>query len=369
MQISRTLLCLIIWVQVSSIILSPPQDTENPRMSPKKPALKIPLSLLIIPTLEAMSLAMAKDLRLKYYEFTTKYSVIFAKHLATETEVTIVNGKLADDNAFTLLQLESEFEVLQYKSQIHTLAKPWKIKLGGQPNLPGFSCNLEKSVEDIILKFEEYIYKLQHAALIKMRTKNKQLCTKVCSNTSMILNLTDSEIPQELVRKLGNGSNFVPMDQLNVTELTVLVENDLKNAAISFYREEHKIYPLIHHSGCLSSVLKQLMSQSPSNSYQLEFYTSMYHNYVENNPQFYGQLGVGYFIESSEALKLTPKGTILTLSDKGLGPCLLPVEWYVQQYEIQAEKGKHAVTGLSPDQCINLLKLTIQRFRSNLSQA
>ena len=78
---------------------------------------------------------------------------------------------------------------------------------------------------------------------------------------------------------------------------------------------------------------------------------------------------MGYFIESSEALKLTPKGTILTLSDKGLGPCLLPVEWYVQQYEIQAEKGKHAVTGLSPDQCINLLKLTIQRFRSNLSQA
>ena len=103
MQIFRTQLCLIIWAQVSSIILSPPQDTENPRMSPKKPALKM--------TLEALSLAMAKDLRLKYYEFTTKYSVIFAKHLATETEVTLVNGKLADDNAFTLLQLELEFEI------------------------------------------------------------------------------------------------------------------------------------------------------------------------------------------------------------------------------------------------------------------
>ena len=83
--------------------MSPPQDTENPRMSPKKPALKM--------TLEALSLAMAKDLRLKYYEFTTKYSVIFAKHLATETEVTLVNGKLADDNAFTLLHLELEFEI------------------------------------------------------------------------------------------------------------------------------------------------------------------------------------------------------------------------------------------------------------------
>ena len=117
MQISHTLLCLFIWAQVSSIILSPPQDTENPRMSPKKPALKIPLSLLIIPTLEAMSLAMAKDLRLKYYEFTTKYSVIFAKHLATETEVTIVNGKLADDNAFTLLHWNRSLKYCSTKAK------------------------------------------------------------------------------------------------------------------------------------------------------------------------------------------------------------------------------------------------------------
>ena len=66
---------------------------------------------------------------------------------------------------------------------------------------------------------------------------------------------------------------------------------------------------------------------------------------------------------------MAPNSTILTSSDKGLGPCLLPVEWFVQQYKVQAEKGKHATTGLSPDQCINLLKLTIQSFRSTLSQA
>ena len=36
------------------------------------------------------------------------------------------------------------------------------------------------------------------------------------------------------------------------------------------------------------------------------------------------------------------------------------------QYQIQAEKGKHEPTGLSPDQCINLLKLTIENFRKSL---
>ena len=338
-------------------------------MSPKKPVLKIPLPLLIIPTLEATSLVLAKDLRMKCFKFASDYSVVLAKHLATETEVTIVNGKLVDENAFTLLQLESEFKVLQYKKHIRSLVRPWTIQLSGQPNLPGFSCALDKTVKDIIQKFEEYIYKLQHFALIEMRAKNKQLCIKACSNSSMILNLTDSEIPRELVNKLSSGSNFVPMNLLSIVELTQLIERDLKNVAINFYREEHKVYPLVNYSAGLSAVLKQLMSQSPSNSTQLEFYTSMFIDYTENNHKFYGQLEEGHFIESNESLKLAPNSTILTSSDKGLGPCLLPVEWFVQQYKVQAEKGKHATTGLSPDQCINLLKLTIQSFRSTLSQA
>ena len=364
MHITCPLLCIVIWAQVLS---TTSQETEKPSMPPKKHVPEIPLSLLLIPTLEAMSLALAKDLRTKYYNFATEYSVIFAKHLATETEVTIVDGKLTVENTFTLLQLEAEFEVLQYKNQIHSLAEPWKIRLNGQPNLRGFRSVLDKCVDDIVNKFEKYIFKLQHAALIDMRSKNKQLCTKACSNSSVILNLTDSEIPPELVRKLSSGSNFVPMDHLSSAELRVFVENDLKNAAINFYREEHKVYPLVDQSASLTSVLKQLMSQSPSNSYQLEFYTSMHNNYMENGYQFYEQFEKGHYIESKDALKMTPNGTILTLTDKGLGPCLLPVEWYVQQYKIQAEKGKHAATGLSSDQCINLLKATIQNFRSTLS--
>ena len=348
------------------MLTTPTHETENPSMSPKKQVIEIPLSLLIIPTLEAMSLAVAKDLRQEYYKFASEYSVVFAKHLATETEVTIVNGKLADENVFTLLQLESEFEILQYKKNICSIAKPWKIKLNGQPNLRGFSKVLDKCVKNIVQRFEQYIFKLQQAALIEMRAKNKQICTKACSSTSMILNLTDLAIPPELERKLSGGSNFVPMDHFSSAELKGYIEDDLKNAAINFYREEHKVYPLIEHSAGLATVLKQLMSQSPSNSYQLEFYSIMYNNYVESKDQFFGQLEEGHFIESSETLKLTPKGTILTSSDKGLGPCLLPVEWYVEQYKVQAEKGKHAVTGLSSDQCINLLKVTIQNFRSTL---
>ena len=102
-------------------------------------------------------------------------------------------------------------------------------------------------------------------------------------------------------------------------ELTGYIENDLKNAAINFYRDVNKVYPLVQYSAGLKTVLTQLMTQSPSNSYQLEFYTSMYENYAESKEQFYEQLGAGHFIESIETYKLAPADTILTLSDKVLG--------------------------------------------------
>ena len=60
-------------------------------------------------------------------------------------------------------------------------------------------------------------------------------------------------------------------------------------------------------------------------------------------------------------------GTMISISDKGLGPCLLPLSWYVLQYAVQSEKGNHIKTGMSSDQCITFLKKEIDAFRDNLT--
>ena len=49
---------------------------------------------------------------------------------------------------------------------------------------------------------------------------------------------------------------------------------------------------------------------------------------------------------------MIPEGTILSTSDKNLGPVLLPIDWYVQQYEVQADIGNHVLTNMSADQCL-----------------
>ena len=336
-------------------------------MPPQKPEFRIPLAMLIIPTLEVMSLAMAKEQRTKYYKFASEYSCTLSKHLAIETEVTIANGALTEGCEVILQQMESDFGILQYKNHIHSLADPWKVKLDGQPNHRGTSDSIENSVEAIIKEFENFIYKLQHETTKEMRAKNKKLCFKACNSQSKILNLTEFEVPSELEKVLSCGPNYVPMEELSCSELTGYIEKDLIMAAINFYRDENKVYPLVNHTAGLKIVLEQLLSQSPSNSSQLEFYTSMYYHYIDHKQHFYDQLAEGHYMSRQESRKLVPLGTILTTTDKGLGPCLLPVEWFVKQYEIQAEKGCHVQTGMSSDQCINFLKLAIQSFRSALT--
>ena len=86
----QLLYILVCWTQTSS----PAETTAEKRMSAKKPELRLPLSAFWIPTLEVMSKAMARDFRGKFYEFATEYSGILLKHLSSETEVSIVNGKL-----------------------------------------------------------------------------------------------------------------------------------------------------------------------------------------------------------------------------------------------------------------------------------
>jgi hypothetical protein len=93
----------------------------------------------------------------------------------------------------------------------------------------------------------------------------------------------------------------------------------------------------------------------------------MYNQYVGHKFKFYDQLSEGHFVDIPAIQNILPKDTILTVSDKGLGPCLLPVEWYIKQYQVQSQKGGHVLMNMSADQCINFLKNAIQTFRSGLT--
>ena len=341
-------------------------NEEIPIMDAVLPSFRFPLSKLILPTLETVCRAIANVTRIMIYDYATNYASILMRHFNCETEVQIVNGALTVGSKTLLVLLESEMEVLQYRHRLNGILGPWKAKLGGQPVNPEIQDLLSDSVEAIIVDFEGFIYKLQAIAVSERRARDNSLCSKACSSSSRILNLSEAKIPAELEKTLANGINFVPLELLNIDELKEYIEKDLVSAAVNFFREENRIYPMVDNAAGLKNILEQLISQSPSNSRQIEFYTTMYNQYVEHKDDFYNHLSEGHFIDKPSVQNLLPAGTILTVSDKGLGPCLLPVDWYIEQYKVQSKKGNHVLINMSADQCINFLKSAIQTFRSEL---
>ena len=159
---------------------------------------------------------------------------------------------------------------------------------------------------------------------------------------------------------------MVPAEVLSSSEIQKHMEADLISAAVRFSWDENKVYPLVNRSSGLKQILEQLASQAPANSKQVEFYATLYETYKAQLVELQGHLIVSRNIESPDVQKIIPKGTILSTSDKNLGPVLLPVQCYVQQYEAQALKGNHVATNMSADQCIILLKKAIEKFRTDL---
>ena len=336
-------------------------------MEQNLPEFHIKWARLNVPTLELTSRVLSKPIKKEIDGYAANFAQTLMRHFSFETEVQIIGGELAKDSKSILTVLEQEMEMLQYKHCLNEILIPWKLVLRGQPVSPEIGPLLDDYVQSIIKDFENFIMEIQASALRNRRSSNNSLCKAVCSSKNKILNLTETEIPADLEKAFANGSNFVPMEPQNFEDLKSHIDNDLILASINFFRDQNQVYPLVNKADGLKTVLEQLISQSPSNSYQVEFYTSMHEYYMNHKNQFYDKLSEGHFNNNPAIQKLLPLGTILTESDKGLGPCLLPLEWYIEQYKVQSLKGNHVETHMSCDQCINYLKNEIDLFRSGLS--
>ena len=362
------LLFLVLVVLAGTSSSSSGSLTEEAIMEFSLPILTLNLRNLVLPTLEAICRALSRATRNAIFEYSNLFSNTLMKHFDGETEVQIVDGELTSDSRTLLAILESEMEALQYRRNIQNILKPWQQKLKGQPVSPEVTKMISDSVKNVTKIFEAFILELQTFAIKKRRAVDNSLCKRVCTSKSRILNLSTAKIPVELQKALENGTNFVPLDLLNIDELKDLIEKDLISAAVTFFRDENKIYPLINNDSGLKTVLEQLISQSPSNSRQIEFYTTLYNQYADKRQKYFEQLSSGHFHSKPAMQNILPTGTILAESDKGLGPCLLPIDWYIEQYKVQSNKGNHVPTNMSEDQCINFLKNAIQDFRADLCQ-
>ena len=135
-----------------------------------------------IPTLKLLSEALAKNVRIQLCTYSNKFSEILLKHLTSETEIQLVNGRLTDESLENLQLLETEMSVLQYNSNLRNILDAWTEVVLGQPVLPEVHDHLHDLRVEIHEKFETFVYELQKYATRKTHAENKQLCNKACKD-------------------------------------------------------------------------------------------------------------------------------------------------------------------------------------------
>lgn len=330
-------------------------------MSFKTPAVQVP-SLEISDIMSAQS-HVKKNMRC----YSKLYSDLFFKHLTSETEVQIKDGALSEISNNTLGRLECEMHVLDYNARIHEFYKPWCNILSGNPITVDTLKYINKIIPDVITGFEAFIFSLQEKATIYWFQKDNQMCKTLCSSTHKVVNFTRNPIPPILDEMLSHGINFVPTVARSEYEILEIVENDLKASAIRFFRDNNQNYPAIDKKAKLMTILSQLMQQSPSNSSDINFYCGLYDSYMLNRADFLNEINASHLKNYSNMKKSIPEGTILSISDKNLGPCLLPIQWYINQYHHQADIGGHVPLNISEQQCLVIMLGNIQTFRGTLS--
>ena len=177
-----------------------------------------------------------------------------------------------------------------------------------------------------------------------------------------IVNLTGKTLPSELKELLRYGANYVPhMELCNCTQKDIYGK-DLVEASKKMFLESTGYFPRTNENMSTISNLKLLMIQVPSNSKESAFLETLIEEFSKKLFNCGKKCRVYNKFE-----KLVPSGTILSVSDKGLGICLLPVEWFIKQYVVQAQKGGHIQTGFSNTECVSLLLKNISMFRADLN--
>ena len=332
------------------------------------PSLKLTFSMFFVPSMIILSKIMSKVVAEEIQNYSNVFRSTLLKHLLSEVEVSLVNGDLSSDK-MVISQLGYEQEILQYRDNLRVILHRWSDTILGQPVQP----EVHNIVYELILKtfevFEDYILVIQNYAAKSRCIEDKKLVNKVCSMKSRVINLTMHKIPDDLIALLNNGPNFVPNQNLDNNAVQSIVENDIRKAAISTFYHLQGYYP--HVAKCLKieSLISQLCSQVPSNSKQVSFFYSLYEGYNHICNQLKSSVLPAQLPEEARSIvKQIPKGSILTLADEGLGFVLLPVEWFVEQYKVQASKGGHIKTNLSSEQCLKLLDSKVQSFRQCLNQ-
>ena len=118
----------------------------------KLPEFYIAPNIFAIPSLIVTSLVIAKEVKQELVSYSGKYSRTLKHHPLGETEIHLEGGHVSKCSELTLLQLEGEFEILQYREKISSILLAWGTRITGNPVYPAVHNIILEVFEDVMDK-------------------------------------------------------------------------------------------------------------------------------------------------------------------------------------------------------------------------
>ena len=189
----------------------------------------------------------------------------------------------------------------------------------------------------------EEIYFLQEEVKRERRQKDNILCKEKIRNCAKIHNLTDFSISPQLEEYVSNGLSEVPPSKIDMEKIKCEVVVDVKRACSKIFHNFEGFYPyLVSSAQSLESYILDLIKLAPNNQTLITALSTIRENYRSYMKTYVPPRKTDY-PSMQELSDYIPVDTILLPSDKNMGPCLLPLEWFVKEYKAHIEKGGYEI--------------------------
>jgi hypothetical protein len=309
-----------------------------------------------------------KTLKDKLSKYVLKFTVCLLIQLTTETEVYINGGIVLPRSNHILSRLSSSTKVLCYKYHLGVIYS--NIFKYINKFVTYYSFDAYHSLFAFVIEsFENYIRTVQSTVISAFHRNQNEFVRNKMKVIPKILNLCKVKTPAALMKVLSMGTKSVPNNQVTDYNYFNVIDQDLKNAVDRCFFKMVGFWPLSNSISTMNQYCIEILAQCPSN----HLFTNFMYTIVTQYRDYYTE----YKSSSNPACRLNvevtpkpsivPRGCILTVSDKNLGPVLVPYSWYIQVYGQQAVLGGH-VPVLDSEGCL-LVKMshTISEFRDSLS--
>jgi hypothetical protein len=141
------------------------------------------------------------------------------------------------------------------------------------------------------------------------------------------------------------------------------IETEIKEAAIRYFKRINGFRPPYVISNLpMGQFITNILIFSTASHDENEFFYGLTENFNAAIKSLNIEINDNYKIDDLSVFNNLPEDTIISNADKNIGIALLPIKWFIEEYQRQQIKGGFETIEITEKQCLANLELYISKF-------